>query len=456
MPAQWPTASGTTKASQLHFLIPATTENDLFCAVVASTLVNKYPVPYVIGWRGEGEFDAKEAHIAKLRTIQRYLHTLPHGGEQDDLVIVGDGHDVVAQLPADVMIERYFQLVSEADRRLADRFGISVEDAHQRGLQQTLLWGADKMCWPPLYTEAQCSAIPSSNLPHNILGPKADNGDIVYRHPKFFNSGSVIGPLGDLREFIDAAVTEMEETFDPEFKYRTSDQIYLARLFGRQESSRARQISDDALFGATGSRSDVTEYHVAIDYESAFVQTGCYSHKWMRKLNYNNSDITATVFEDAFDQTNFKPYPIQMPADVYQSFLRVYHSIPEHVSSMTPREWIGSLKLDTNIVSNYIFGFYHATCSKRGLIADFTTYWFYPLIEPLLKAAFRATQRNQPITEKIIDGRRWVYKKSYPEAGGLEDQLGGVFTDFEDDEFIPYKTLCAESLHIFSAPESIA
>lgn len=451
----------------MHYLLPATDSNELFCIVVTSLLLNRYPVPYIVGWRGEGKFDAKAAHVAKLRSIQRYLTTLPHGGHDDDLVMVGDGHDVMAQLPVEVMVERYFQLMADADVRLADRFGISVEEAHQRGLRQTLLWGADKMCWPALYEELQCTraVIPPSTLPRGGLGPKTDNGDHTYAHPLFLNSGSVIGPLGDMRDFFDAAVAEMESTYDPEFKYKDSDQIYIARLFGRQEASRAERIAaEEAVPRGNGTKSapefeeednkkNVTEHHITLDYESAFVQTGCYSHGWMRKLHYNSSDHTATMAEDRLSQgKNFKPYPIQMPANVYQSLVRIFHSLfrGQKQPSMSAREWVGSLALDTNIVSKHIFNFYHATCSKRDLAADFTKYWFYPFVKPLLRAAFRETRTGQPMAEKLIDGRRWVYQKSYPEKGGVrEDQLGGVFTDFgHDDEFIPYTTLCKEHLDI--------
>lgn len=448
---------GGPRRSQLHYVIPATSPNDLFCAVVASALVNRYPVPYVIGWKGEGEFDAKAAHVAKLRTIKRYLDTLPHGGEDDDLIIIGDGHDVMAQLPVEVMIERYFQLVSEADARLADRFGISVEEAHTRGLRQTLFWGADKMCWPPLYEEAQCSSIPASNLAHNALGPKTGNGDLAYADARFFNSGSVIGPIGDLRDFINAGIDEMEATFDPKFEYHNSDQVYLARLFGRQELSRNQQVIHARNSSGIKSLSAVrpqylntTEHHVAIDYESTLFQTGCYFDRWMHTLNFNNSDNTATVQKDVFDQgQTFKPYPLQMPANVYQSLLRVYNSIAEQ-QSMSSQEWIGSLKLVTNVVSKNIFGFYHATCSKKSLLSRFKSYWFHPFMESLMMAAFRETQAGELITEKLIDGREWVYRTSYPtDAGVDEDQLGGVFTDSEAEGFVSYTTLCSDHLDLF-------
>lgn len=42
-----------------------------------------------------------------------------------------------------------------------------------------------------------------------MFGPKTGTGDGVYRDAKFLNSGSVIGPLGDLHRFINAGLTEI-------------------------------------------------------------------------------------------------------------------------------------------------------------------------------------------------------------------------------------------------------
>ncbi|KAJ4267647.1 hypothetical protein NW762_003759 [Fusarium torreyae] len=449
------------KTSQLHFLLPASNPNDMFCAIVASALVNRYPAPYMIGWKGEGQYNASAAHTAKLYSLKKYLDELPHGGDDDDLVFFGDGYDVMAQLPAEVVIERYFQVTAEADRRLADRFGITVEEAHERGLKQTLFWGADKMCWPAL-NEAQCNKIPGSHLSRNVYGPKTGAGGIHYRDAKYFNSGSVIGPVGDLRNFIAAGIASLEETFDPNFKYKTSDQIYLARLYARQELSRKEQIEKESIdLDQMGDNStalelvtpNVTEYHVAIDYESTFVQTGCFAHKWMHKLNYNNTDNTATMSKDLFDQgKNFKPYPIQMPTNVYQSLVRIYKSLPDEQAVMSAREWVGSLGLDTNVATRNIFGFYHATCSKRSLISDFKKYWFHPWTVQLLAASFQATKAKQPITEKLIDGRKWVYKTVYPDSGVDEDRLGGVLTDYKNETYIPFSTLCANHLSILEPP----
>ncbi|RKK82454.1 hypothetical protein BFJ71_g15234 [Fusarium oxysporum] len=108
------------------------------CAVVASALVNRYPIPTIIGYKGEGKYNAKKAHISKLHAIKRYLYG-PVGTEKDNLVIIVDVFDVLAQIPIEIVIERYFDLRAKADRRLADQHGITVEEVHSRSLHHTLL-----------------------------------------------------------------------------------------------------------------------------------------------------------------------------------------------------------------------------------------------------------------------------------------------------------------------------
>ncbi|KAG7135829.1 hypothetical protein HYQ45_006498 [Verticillium longisporum] len=90
------------KTSKLHYLVPSSFVNDPVCAGIISALVNRYPIPTLIGYKGENEFDAVD-HLAKVFIINRFLKTLP--AEDDDLVIVVDSFDVLAQLPVEVTLE---------------------------------------------------------------------------------------------------------------------------------------------------------------------------------------------------------------------------------------------------------------------------------------------------------------------------------------------------------------
>ncbi|KAF5005458.1 hypothetical protein FDECE_8123 [Fusarium decemcellulare] len=445
--------STSNKISRLHYLVPANVVNPHVCAVVASALVNRYSIPTVLGYKGEGFMDAQRAHIAKLRAIRHYLRT--SGGAKDDLVIIVDGFDVMAQLPAETMIERYFQMTAEADQRLADQRGITVKELHSRGLRQTLLWGTDKGCFPIGDNDPRCWLVPFSTLPRYKWGPRSNNGELIYSDSRFLNSGTVIGPLADLHTFIDAAISLIEDNWDHDYFFRDSDQYYISTLYARQEYHRALDLNGgefpDPIEGRNLPKKkegddDITEYHVVVDFESSFTQTQCHNNRFMYKLQYDNYDLTAHIGQDLLQEgETFKPYKIQMPSTLYQALLRVYDSLAlEDRPGMTDRNWVRSLKLGTNIGTEKIYAFYHNTCDKAGFVNKYHDAWFFPLIQPLLRAAVKGIQDKKPIGPRPIDGRIWMPARHYPVD--LQDEFGGVFTDMEGEEFIPLQSFCSEDL----------
>ncbi|KAM0192739.1 hypothetical protein ACHAPQ_008215 [Fusarium lateritium] len=443
------------KISRLHYLVPANAANRQVCAVVASALVNRYSIPTILGYRGESFLDAQKAHIAKLRAIKDYLHD--SGGASDDLVIIVDGFDVMAQLPADEMIRRYFTLMAEADQRLADQRGITISELHRTGVRQTLLWGTDKGCWPESEIDPRCWVVPSSTQPRFTWGLKTDTGDLQYSDSRFLNSGTVIGPLGDLRNFIDAALSLIEDDWNQDFLFRDSDQFYIAALYARQEYHRMVDLNGGAFPEEIAGRiipkrkngkDDVTEFHVTVDYDYAFTQTECHNYRFIRKLQYDNFDLTTTMKEDALEEgSKFHPYKIQMPSSIYKTLQRVYDSLPEEDRpTMTSRNWIRSLKLGTNIATRVIFAFYHNTCDKTGFVDTFHEAWFYPLMRPLLRVAVKAIQHHQSISSEPIDGRVWMAAREYPRNPDFKDEYGGVYTDAPEEEFVPLQKFCDEDI----------
>ncbi|KAF4974835.1 hypothetical protein FZEAL_8296 [Fusarium zealandicum] len=449
------------KVSRLHYLVPSSLVKPPLCAVVSSALVQRYAIPTIVGYKGQGDYDAKKAHIAKLRAIKRYLYS-EAGEKDDDLVVVVDGFDVLAQIPAETMIERYFDFIARADQKLADQRGISVEELHATDVRQTVLWGTDKGCFPSGGSDPRCWLVPFSTLPRYKWGPKTENGELIFSDSRFLNSGTVIGPLGDLRTFIDATLMLIEDTWDPDFRYHDSDQYYISTMYARQEYQRAVDLNDGEFPGEIGERhvprpkqgvEDVTEYHVMVDHEAVFTQTQCHNNRFLHKLQYKNHDHTATMRDDVLEEgPHFKPYQIQMPSNLFQALIRVFESLPEDERpAMSPRNWVRHLKLGTNIGTEIIYAFYHNTCSKRAFLDKYNDSWYFPLIRPLLRASTRAVQEKKPIGPKPIDGRMWLPIKSYPE--GLEDEFGGVYTDFEEEAFIPLQQFCSQNLTSIIGPD---
>jgi hypothetical protein len=387
-----------------------------------------------------------------MRAVNRYLHTLPSKYD-DDLVIAVDGYDTMAQLPAEAMIERYFEIVKRHDKHLADRYGITVDEAHAQGMRQTVLWGADKGCHPPMFDEPQCWALPESFLPHNVYGRSTHDGSLTYNDPVYLNAGTVMGTAGDLRQLTDHAVMLINNTYNDEFKYKTSDQYYMGKLFARQETARTKLFTGGDVPGlhdhrvlppATDFGSNVTDLHVAIDYESAFTCTQCGNEGWMHNLRFKNPDHTATFDRDVGqERDSFKAFHIQMPGAVHSALTRIYESI---VHETPASEWIRNIKLGTNIATGQIYGLYHGTCNKKNFMDRFRDLWLYADARALLRATTEAWRANEPLAPRKIDGRYWVAPKYYPKEDTLYDPLGGVYTDNTKELFIPMHKLCAAHL----------
>ncbi|KAH7127362.1 hypothetical protein EDB81DRAFT_141107 [Dactylonectria macrodidyma] len=444
------------KPSRLHYLVPATAVKPPLCAVVASALANRFPIPTILGWKGKGEYDAKAAHIAKLRSIRRYLYS-DAGAHEDDLAIVVDGFDVLAQIPAATVIERYFDFIGAADRNLADQRGLTVEEVHEKGLKHTLVWGTDKGCFPGGRDDPRCWLVPFSTLPRFKWGPKTENGEMIYSESRFLNSGTVIGHLGDLRTFIDASLRLINETWDPEFKFKNSDQYYISTLYARQEYHRAIDLNGGVFPLEVNGRKvpelrqneqDQTEYHVLVDKEYSLTQTQCHNNKFMHKLRYGNYDLTTTINDDLLEEGDtFHPYTIQMPSSLYQGLRRVWEGMLEEERPLgSARQWIRSLELSTNIGTRNIYAFYHNTCSKGAFVGKYQDSWFFPLIRPLLRASVRAINDQEYITSRPIDGRMWTVGPAFPDAPELQDEFGGVWTDLEAEAFIPLQQFCKEDV----------
>ncbi|KAG5929488.1 hypothetical protein E4U42_005753 [Claviceps africana] len=435
------------KRSRLHFLIPASNSNLNFCYHLASAAANRYPVPTLIGWNGEGEMNIAQTHLAKLRAVKRYLDSLDVA-EADDLILMADGYDIIHQLPPEVVIERYFELVREANEYLAQRMGLSVKEMKKKGTHQTIFFGPDKVCFPDDdENAARCWAAPASLLGPDPFGPSTD--DVASKDPRWLNSGTIIGPVSDLSKVIDASIHEINVTYSQDYWQRDSDQYYLANLFGRQEYWRNRmflqQVDTDEKHIIPEKESDTqeTEFHMAIEYESSLFQTKNGNEMFTGHLQYNLADQTANVNIDLFEKgESFRPYPIKMPDNVRDALLKLFDSVPDAHPEVSGEEWIRLAHLGTNFVTKHIYGLWHCTGAKESLDFDYAKMWFYPFVKSLLRETAKAWQGQDPISTKLIDGRIWFPKRSYHETGVVNDEYGGGWSDESPHKFVTWREMC--------------
>ncbi|EFY86315.1 hypothetical protein MAC_07619 [Metarhizium acridum CQMa 102] len=450
-PNKW---TGQEKISRLHFLVPASISNLRLCYNLASAAVNRYPVPTLLGWNGQGELDAAQTHLAKLRTMKRYLDSLDPE-EDEDLVIMVDGYDIIHQLPVEVMVERYFNVAQKADIHLAERMGISVTELHERDMKQTVFWGPDKICWPTDPAAGRCWAVPSSFLGENAFGTDKGPDDIFSKDPRWMNSGTVMGPIGDMRKVIDATMDEIAATHDVNFWQSESDQYYLSNVWARQEYSRSKQIANgseveggppDRILPEKISESQETELHIAIEYDSALFQPQAGNDPFLGYLQYSGRSYTSQVHVDMFEQgMEFVPYTVQMPNNVRRALKKLYNSIPRAYSGASAENWVRKVRLATNFVTKQIYGIWHCTGAKDSIDSEFRKMWFYPFVPFLLRESVRSSQREDFISSNLIDGRRWVAKSVYPRDRKLVGEYGGAWSDEEvGGRFIPWKDICGD------------
>jgi len=224
-----------------HLLMPATHENPDFCKTVLSAMLLNYPPPTILNFDSKLDTVA-DIEMAKLQAVHSYLQDAKHVKEHD-IVLVVDGYDVWFQLPSDVMIKQYQNIITDANERLRERYGLtrpsSAGEPARPLYNQTVIWGAEKVCSPEQQDEPACVSVPESILPKTIYGKETDQSANLTR-AKYLNAGTVIGPAHDLRAIFKAAIVKAEDPIT--FSERTAQSL-LSTVFGEQEFAReaARQ-----------------------------------------------------------------------------------------------------------------------------------------------------------------------------------------------------------------------
>ena len=198
-----------------------------------------YPTPTIINWGKVFEnpkLTHGGAHIAKISGVLQFLKTLD-SSHDEDLVLVVDGYDIWFQFGPQVLVDRYHELVREANARIEERLGKKA--MKELGVHQSIFFSAQKECWPGNHDDINCYASPNSTLPDDIYGPDTDNLIDDLKNPslrfrqRYLNSGTVIGTLAEMRKFYERSMFKFNENAN-----FGSDQSIFAGIFGEQEYQR--------------------------------------------------------------------------------------------------------------------------------------------------------------------------------------------------------------------------
>lgn len=248
-----------------HLLILASNPSSNLCKTLLTASTLRYPQPHFLAWNQTfyrtGMVDGG-ADIAKFKKAVDYLEHL--GGAQDDeLVLLVDGDDVWFQLPMEILVSRYHDIVKNADSRFLKHYGpkatglLHTHDL-EHALSSRIVFGAEKKCTPNQPHTMACYAVPESPLGDDLYAGNTDSLIGWTEHssfrPRYLNSGFVIGPAGEMRRMfrrahdmakgwqklwkaIHVPATDVSDngSGESDYFYHGSDQSIFAKIFGRQE-----------------------------------------------------------------------------------------------------------------------------------------------------------------------------------------------------------------------------
>jgi hypothetical protein len=428
--------SPSNRVSRLHFLTVATNTEINLCRLVLSASVLSYPQPVLVDWAGEGEYNASETHLAKIVGPLRYFESLPQSRDSD-IVLLVDGYDVVMQLGPDVLLQRYFASIAATEKRMKAQLGVGYVKQH--GIYNSIIFGPDKTCFPDNPRRVACWSIPESPLPADAFGPTTD-ADMEHARPRWLNSGTIMGPVGDMRKLFRATADKVTKTWDPEDELHNSDQLYFGEVWGDQEYDRTLsrfgssavpnpddEGEDKIVPDLTDGRE--TDLHIGLDYDSSLFQTVAGYENYLTWMTFHTPQN--------FESETVTPRKIDIQKDLLTS--------PLPFAAVRDDEWLSGLtwkdlSLGINVVTGFVFPILHFTGDKG--LRDFWwgRMWFYDNAERLLRATAEVKQQDR-ISETLINGIRWERNIPYKSEGSGNEGVG-AWSD--QGERFSWKELCED------------
>lgn len=396
-------------------------------------------------------------HSAKIHKVLEYLKKFPKE-QDDDLVLMVDGFDVWFQLPPEVLIRRYFDTIKKQNALLAAKYGADV--AKENDYQHTVLFGPDKMCWPdePGGRPA-CWAVPQSTLRNDAFGPSEDfevdkaKKDPYHARPRWLNSGTIMGPVGDVRVLFEAVAARFKNHYQGD-----SDQYYFAKIWGFQEYQRLLK-EPNAIIPEDVKKPDVKvevgdihgiEMHVSLDYESALFQTIGYYDPFMTWLRYDGTltsgkpkDTTLgemNTFELAEDIKSARPPLAAVKPPKNKKLGHLAKAFLKIGNNRRLKEW-PEMPLLTNVITKNVPAVIHFMNEKAYRIVWWDRMWFTPFAKDLFKAS--TTAINVPIFKKKLHGKLWANAEVPVVSHDLASTQGrrdGAWSD--KGEWLTWDALC--------------
>ncbi|OJD23442.1 hypothetical protein ACJ73_05205, partial [Blastomyces percursus] len=473
-------ASGVTKTNpSFHLIIRGSKKNPAICRTIFTAMVLNYPPPTVLdlnepipkeGKPEQGKWD-------KPLAMHSYLTKSTHMKDNDVILII-DGNDTWFQLPPEVMLQRFHDLLKKNNDKLRWRYGSvsrKVAKNERKSTQrysQRIIFAVDKVCRPDRPYDASCFAVPHSTLPPDIYGPLTDIGNNVARNrPRWLNSGSLIGLVGDVKRLYERAAEINSKNI-----MLAAEQEVLSRIFGEQEFAREldRRITRPnwyihmgELFGIL-QRIDISrifvklvpgrryEFSIGLDYKSQLLfSMSPHSQHSLEWLHYNNiSQLSSAQLRHGVPREARLNLPVDIakcenpftpPHPLATKIPPPYNASVDYLPSPQNESW-HTLPLATDVHSTSIPALLHTNIAiptnsdpkpKADLDLDplhlwWRHMWFHPWSHALLRKSLRAPRGPSAAYAVLRSGG--------VEAWDMRGGQGGVWTG--NDEWADWVGVC--------------
>lgn len=428
-----------------------------------------YPTPTLINWGRVFEnpqLTNGGAHIAKISGVLQFLETLD-SSHDEDLVLVVDGYDIWFQFGPQVLVDRYHELVREANARIEDRLGKRA--MKELDIHQSIFFGAQKECWPGTPDDINCYASPNSTLPDDIYGPDTDNFIDDPKNPssrfrqRYLNSGTVMGSLAEMRKFYERSMFKFNENAN-----FGSDQSIFAEIFGEQEYQREvirlryltrwqkwkmwwresmYRTQEQTILDPHPSRYKMEpangapyDYGIGLDYTSSLGQATVFAESDSEWVFFND---TTTIVE-AYDMMNISsPGAYEINEDVANSIPPFWTTSRLETELPSQKTW-QDVSIYTNLYTGISPAIIHHNAHRDNLKSirerSWHKMWFQPHIRDLLTARLHEPYLPVAVTGPQGAEKAWwgpVEKRFYGLGAQPDYSMGDWlhWADLADDNW---------------------
>jgi hypothetical protein len=404
-----------TQDRRLAIVLPANNPDHDLCKVITSSLALGYPCPVIVNW-GKTYDPSKGwkggSHLAKITGTLEYLDTVIDPNtpdenrlEENDIVILTDSYDVWFQLPPDVLLKRCHEANAQANSRLASQWG--------RGkvpMEQTIIVSAQKKCFPPESSGSNlhCDQLPDSPVRKDLYGPNTDKNPNEFHdvRPKYLNSGSMMGPVGDMRRYFRRVYERMQRGL-VNGKDLYSDQGIFGEIFAEQELWRKsvrshKAISKDKDFEFLHKE---FEYHVGLDYTQQLFIPTVFEEQDGEIIALNNKSAIA----EKSKSLNISPRLDGVPDDIEKS-MNPLSNIPVRELDIV-EDW-GEMPFYADFFSEAIPAVVHHNAHKDGAKKRrylwWNRIWYFPYLRELVETQLKETKAKS-LLDIVVNGESMVY-----------------------------------------------